>query len=265
VIEVLKRSALVVTLLCGIAALACVDMSAPKGPASISLLQLPALYIVHGDVMRDTNGTPAGPSIIAYDSHGTPLSGQDAQFFFTDSLHIAEFLTNGQIKGDTTGLAHLIGQIGGLQTPPVTISVTVAPDSMKKPIADTTLNVVPGADSASSIGSVALGVNIVGVGDTAVQGVIVTYTLTPHSTTKTYPAMFLTDESGLVSLVDTTDASGNASRTLRVIAVALDQDVITGARADSALVTATAKYKGAPLIGAPITFKIPVKVSFQLP
>ena len=34
-------------------------MSAPKGPASISMLLLPSPSVVVGDVMRDSNGVPA--------------------------------------------------------------------------------------------------------------------------------------------------------------------------------------------------------------
>ena len=42
-------------------AVACVDMSAPKGPASISVLQLPAPFVVRGAVMGDSLGNPAAP------------------------------------------------------------------------------------------------------------------------------------------------------------------------------------------------------------
>jgi hypothetical protein len=264
VIDGLKKTLIVALLLVGIAGLACVDMSAPKGPASISLLQLPALYIVKGDVMRDTNGTPGTPSIIAYDSHGTPTIVTDAQFIFTDSVHFAAFDATGQIRGDSIGIAHLIGQIGALQTPSVPIAVTVAPAAMKKPIADTTLNVPAGGDSASAVGSVALGVSVTGGAgaDTAIQGVIVTFALAPHASTQSYPSVFLADDNGAISLVDTTDASGIASRTLRVVSIALDKDVIAGNKPDSALVTATAKYKGAFIGGAPVVFKIPIKVVF---
>jgi hypothetical protein len=65
---------------------------------------------------------------------------------------------------------------------------------------------------------------------------------------------FLTNESGRVSAVDTTDAGGTASRKIRF-------KVIPGQvpSLDSLIVTAEAQYKGAPLPGAPVRMVVRVK------
>jgi hypothetical protein len=260
----LKKIAVVAAAAAAITVTACVDMSAPKGAAAISVLQLPALYIVRGDSMRDTNGVASVPAVIAYDAAGSPIADAQAQFFITDSVTdaiAAKFGDNGVLLGTKIGIVHVIGQIGNLQTPVIAIPVTAAPTKITKPVADTALNVPVGPDSASSIGAYDLGVLVQGgVGaDTTIQGVVVTYTLTPLATVKSFPSTYLADDNGGMSRVDTTSVSGQASRRLVVNALALGPAFIAGAAKDTVLITASAKYKGAPIPGSPITFKIPLK------
>src|SRR5581483_5172741 len=111
VIQSVKQTVAAIVLAACIVAVACVDMSAPKGPASISVLQFPSLYVVKGDTMRDTNGVAMAPSVISYDAAGNVLSDATAQFFITDSLPAAHF-ANGKLFGDTIGTVHIIGQVG---------------------------------------------------------------------------------------------------------------------------------------------------------
>jgi hypothetical protein len=248
------------------AVVACVDMSAPSGPASISVLQLPALFVVRGDVMRDSLGNPAAPQVIAYDADGNPVGAADAQFFVTDSNAAARF-DNGVLAGRRLGIAHVLGQIGGLQTASVPVNVTVAPTKFAAQRPADTLRASFGLDSALSLGSVVLGTTVRGAGDTAVAGVFVSYRLarTLASAKAAQPAVFLTDDAGNLSTLDTTDVGGNASRKLVVVSHFLaDSALIAGQRIDSVVVEAHTMYRGSEL-GGPIRFAVPVKVGFPAP
>jgi hypothetical protein len=258
-----KRIAAVLVAGGAVTALACVDMSAPKGPASISLLQLPAQYVVLGDTMRDTNGVVGSPSIVSFDAAGMASTATGAEFFTTDSQPVATFNSAGQLVGNTVGQVHVIGQIGKLQTPSVAVTVIPSPpDSLTSTLPDTVaLFFPPSADSALSVGSLQLAITVKAQDQSLVPGVIVTYTLSPHSSVQKYAALYLSDgTTNAQSLIDTTKVGGTSNRTLFVIGAALAPEVRLGA-ADTAVVTVTAKYKGAPLKNSPLPLKIPIKPS----
>src|SRR5207253_2248797 len=131
-------------------------------------------------------------------------------------------------------------------------AVTAKPDTLRVPIT---------GDSASSMASAALAVTLRGAGDSAAQGFLVKYVLVKAPLTKTgssSPAVYLADDGGHLSTVDTSDASG-ASRKLVVNATLLaDQALVAGQKTDSAVVTASASYRGAPVSGSPIRFVVPI-------
>ena len=239
-------------------------MSAPQGPASISILQLPSPFVVRGDVMRDSAGAPAKLGVLAYDANGNPLTDVAAQFFITDSAPAAHFDENGQLVGDRLGTIRVIGQIGNLQTPVATIPITVAPVTLARGALDT-VRAPLGKDSASSIGSTTLSLVVRGAGDTAVEGVVVHYALTRTlESTSSQPAVYIGSAAGKPVSSDTTDASGTANRTrLFVLTRKLaDQALLSGTKVDSVIVDASATYKGAPLAGSPARLVIPVRVAF---
>ncbi|HEU4787096.1 MAG TPA: hypothetical protein VFS57_06800, partial [Gemmatimonadaceae bacterium] len=66
----IRRTTTILLVALATLAAACLDMSAPKGAASISLLQLPSGYVVRGDVMRDSGGAAAKLVVLAYDGDG---------------------------------------------------------------------------------------------------------------------------------------------------------------------------------------------------
>ncbi|HEY4130709.1 MAG TPA: hypothetical protein VGM50_08825, partial [Gemmatimonadaceae bacterium] len=119
----------------------------------------------------------------------------------------------------------------------------------------------PSADSALSVGSLQLAITVKAQDQSLVPGVVVTYTLSPHSSVQKYAALYLSDgTTNAQSLIDTTKVGGTSNRTLFVIGAALAPEVRLGA-ADTAVVTVTAKYKGAPLKNSPLPLKIPIKPS----
>ena len=249
---------------------ACLDLSAPKGPASISPIQLPANFVVRGDTMRNEAGTPAPPVINQFDIQGQLVGGTTPQFFILDSVPAAHFdPTTGVLVGDHLGTVTILGQVGGvpgiapLQTPTVTVPVTVLPiridqgtgaaDTIKAPLTQDTILALPIGQGASK-----MPILVKGAGDTTVQGVVVHYqiTRTLASSNPARQAVYITGTNGKLTNTDTTNSSGQATNNQINVKASLLADVAiaTGQKVDSVVVQATASYKGVPLLGSPVTF-----------
>jgi hypothetical protein len=253
-------------LIAAMVGVACIDMSSPKGAASISLVQLGSPYVVVGDVMRDSNGAPAPLAVIAYDGSNHPVPGLGAQFFLADSTQAAHIDPTNIVVGDQIGIARIIGQIGSLQTPAVTIPVTYAPDHILKGTPSDTLSVsfLVAGDTLSSIGTLALSALVKSALDSAVQGFAVRYVIVsaPASMKSTSPAVYLTDKGGRLGSADTTDATGQSAPRLAVNAKFLaDSALQVGLKQDSVIVDAFAKYKGLPLVNSPLRFIVHLKIT----
>jgi hypothetical protein len=250
---------------------ACVDMSAPNGPASISALQLPSPSVVVGDVMRDSTGAPAKLGVIAFDADGKRLTDQSPQFFSTDSAGPALVDLAGAVLGNKVGTAHVVGQIGTLQTPIAAIPVTVAPKTIAPTATKIDTLFAPLSGDTAQHGSTPVAVTVSGDSGVAAVGFIVKYTLVKAPATKSgskLPAVYLADDANppIPSTVDTTDASGHASRNLIVVTALLaDTTLLLPGRVDSAVVTAQTSYKGALVPPSPIRFVIPIVVRLKLP
>jgi hypothetical protein len=237
---------------------ACIDMTSPKGVASISLLLVPSPSVVVGDVMRDSLGAPAPLELIAYDATGHPLSGVTPSFFITDSL------APGHLKGDTVvgdkfGLFHVIGQIGNLQTPSVPIFVTSAPTQIAALGQLDTLRAPFGTDSTTRGQSTPM-VALTGASDSAAQGYIIHWSLgyvPPAQAGK--QAVFLGAVSTNRAATDTTDITGHASMSVFVVTPYLnDPALATAGGVDSVEVFAAVSYRGAAVPGSPVRFLIPL-------
>lgn len=244
---------------------ACIDMSAPPGAASISVLLLPSPSVVVGDTMRDSLGKAAPLAVAAFDGNNQKLTDIAPLFFISDTSHTAHLKGGNVLVGDKLGSVQLIGQVGVLQTPPVSVTVTVAPKQFAAgaPAPDT-VRFPPPTDSASSIDTTSLRVTLVGGPDSAAQGFVVKYTLghTPASKPGS-PAVYLADDLGHIATADTTDGSGVASRTLVVNSLFLTDQALLAI--DSAVVVVSTSYKGVPVSGSPIRFVVPIKLAFNLP
>lgn len=265
----ISRIATILAVIGAVIGVACVDMSAPSGPASISKLQLPSPSVVIGDVMRDSTGAPAKLSVIAYDANGARMTGVEAQFFVTDTGAPATLDASGTLTGTRMGTVHVVGQIGALQTPVEAIPVTVAPKLIARRSATADTLIAPLSTDSTQRGHDSAAVTVSGDSSLGAAGFIVKYALVyaPFtSSTSKSPAVFLADDQGNVSNVDTTDASGNASRSVVVISAFLgDAELLAGHKVDSAVVTAQASYKGALISPSPIRIVIPIVVRLKLP
>ena len=243
--------------------IACVDMSAPNGAASISMLLLPSPSVVVGDTMRDSNGVAAPLRVTAYDKNDAPLPDLTAQFFITDSGAAGHLDKSNILVGDKQGLIHVVGQVSGVQTLSVAVPITVAPKIFASSTKPDTLSVPllkAGDTTSASSASAAVTSTLKGVGDTASLGFVVKYELksSPAAVPGNVPAVFLADDAGKAARTDTTDASG-ASRKL-VVRAGLLANPPTGTKPDSAVVTMSVSYKGKPVAGSPLRVVIPIKV-----
>jgi hypothetical protein len=262
VIQRLLTSVVVVAVVLG---LACVDMSAPNGPASISQLKLPSPSVIVGDVMRDSTGTPAPLTIIAFDAAGTPTVSSGAQFFITDTTKAAHLGGGTLLTGDKIGSTVIVGQIGNLQTSAVTVPVTFLPFKMAHTGTDTTL-VAPLTADTNVTAVTPITLRVSSALDSASQGIVVRYTMVRTLAAKdpSRPAVLIGDNTGKPATADTTSSSGTSTRRLVVFPALLgDAALVAGTKTDSVIVEARASYKGAELNGSPVRFVVPVRVALK--
>ena len=260
----IQRFAQSLVVVAAIVGIACVDMSAPKGATSISVLQLPSPSVVAGDSMRDSLGVVKPITVIAYDGAGFPILDVVAQIFVTDTTKFAHLTPTAILVGDSVGQARLTGQVGGLQTPGVGVPVTYRPAKiLASPPPPTTLVPVPGTDSATSLASSTVNTVVRSLQDSASQGIIVRFKITyapPNKSGTTGVVAYLTGEGSgnLPQSRDTTNASGVASIRVVVVGFALDPNVLFG-RADSVVVQAESFHNGKLLSGSPVTLVVPIR------
>jgi hypothetical protein len=208
--------------------------------------------------MRDSLGSPSPIRIVAYDASNQPVSGLSPEFFLLDrGAHVD---ATGLLVGDSLTTVRVVGTIGGLQTPPTSVVVSVAPVSLAAGAKIDTMRVRAGADTTQNV-SAPLVVAVTGAGDTAVAGVVVRFAVVraPASQPGSPPTVYISDQQGRPMSTDTTDVSGRANHrraALRITAVS------PSATLDSIVVEASASYKGVPLKGSPVRLVIPAKLAF---
>jgi hypothetical protein len=117
-------------------------------------------------------------------------------------------------------------------------------DSLSYSLLDTTLNVSPQLSVKLSHG--------VAPNDSAVKSYIVSFAIVSQSDPQLGQ---LVNDAGKPSFVDTTDASGIASRAIRLHPLFLS----SATTVDSIIVNATAKYRGAEVSGSPVRLVLKVK------
>ena len=260
--SVFGATALVVALASGACSEATTD---PNSPVAIAFDSLPAPSIVVGDTLRDAlTGLVAPLTAQAFNSKGAPIANPNFTYFTRDTTGALRVVDgNLLVAGDTAHDATipLIASLNGLQLQQK-IDIVRRPDSLVQAfdsvptftlvVPDDPSNVTPGALTPDT-----MKVRVVHDSSGVLQPVkswVVFYDVA-------YAAPKLADSvrivaagtSGTVrsappSAVDTTDASGYASRRVRVFAKAGTE---VGTR-DSVIVNISATYRGVPLAGSPV-------------
>jgi hypothetical protein len=227
--------------------------------AYITPVQLPLPTVAAGDTLRDSLGRATPLRVQAFGRDGQEILGLATTFVPTTLPADVTIDANGYLVArDTVRSVQLVGRVGDqLQTTVATLLIVPEPGAIARPAADLagdTVLTLPALRALPvTVTSVYRGIV------TPVNGIIVRYrvdSLRPAGLPS--GRAVLTSAAGTVSrpdsliAVDTTDASGNASRTLLVLA---------GTGVDTVFVSASARRlrDGAPLAGSPVRFTVAVR------
>ena len=247
---------------------ACLELSAPTdGIESISALITPFPAVVPGDTLRDSLGVARRLDLLAFTGRGDTVRNPEGLRFFVTDLESGARIEDGYlIAGDEVGAIQVVGQVPGLQTPPVTIQVTPVPVLVRaEPAGDADTVTLPAKPYGlvASVTSDPLTVRVSGdaAGTTPVNGWIVRYRITrqPAGITPTTLVAYLADDQGRatrgdsLAAIDTT-ASGVAAR--RVV-LRPDFRANSTADVDTIIVEARVHYRGMPVAGSPVVFRVP--------
>ena len=233
---------------------ACIDLSTdPDEIVAITLDELPWPSVVAGDTLRDSTGAVAPLSARLFDADGDEVTGPVDFFTQVPIIHVdnagrlvADSTATGQagVFASTIGVQSIVRQVQIVSAP-----TTVAQDGQIVPLRW----VVP--DDPSENTSQPLAVRVLSAPNVGVSSWVVSFQLEaggrviPENDTT---QVFLMGDNGRPSYRDTTDASGRASRRMRL-------RVVPGLiPPDSAVITVTASYRGAPLSGSPVRLVLPL-------
>lgn len=238
----------------GLVLLACGDVpTLADGIAYITRIERPSTSIEVGDQLRDSLGMVARLRVRAFDSDNKPVPNVTPVYVVTSAPRGFTIAADGAVSaaGDTLGTAIFVARVSErLQTIAETLFVVQPADSIAASARVDTIS----ATNGSSL----LQVTVSGVfrgTRSPVRGIVVRYridSILPSRPVDSTKFVFTEPEPGHPTrAVDTTDASGIASRTLGVV-------LSPGITAIAVTATATS-LRGHPLRGGPVRFLVPVK------
>ena len=223
-------------------AMSCREVPAPEGGVhAISRLILPAPGLVAGDTLRDSLGVAAALDVVAYGVDNEPLDPQPERTFVV--LDTGAHLEGGRfLVGEDAGTTvRVVGTVGSLQTQPVSVKVTLAPDTIVP--ADSIVHHVFYTIPPDTAAQTALSVNVRNrPGNAGIEAVVGRFTVdrAPPSINGTPTVVLLNGST--VSTRDTTESNGRASRVARLRLAA-----IAAPGLDTVVVNATTAYRGVSL------------------
>ncbi|HEY1953729.1 MAG TPA: hypothetical protein VGG76_13075 [Gemmatimonadaceae bacterium] len=235
------------------AAIACTDISGSSTAVlSIQFDTLPAPAVVIGDTLRDTTGAIVLPVVRAFNFKGGQVTPVRV-FFQSPDSGITVDSASGMIVGDSlrSTPARVVATVGNLQAIQH-VDITLRPDSIQAVNAADTINYAI-LDSTKNVAQVQVKVSHgTAPNDSAVKSYIVSFQIVYQPT----PGLGeLLNQNGRPSVVDTTDASGIAARTIRLHPVFLS----SATAVDSIVVNATTRYRGNPVGGSPVRIVVLLK------
>jgi hypothetical protein len=235
---------------------ACTDAgTSPNAVVAIAFDTLPYPAVVASDTMRDSLGKAAPFHAIAYNSNGAAIVSPNIRYLALDTGVLIDAQGYFVANTRTSGSVRVVATASGLQSVTKTVQVTRAPSKLAitTKASDTLKYALP---DVASTNVMPLTVKLTGDSSGValpVTGFLVSWQVTyrgaviPKSDT-TIVSLF--DDVNHASLLDTTSTDGSAGRKLRVRSNNLPS------AADSFVVFATAKYRGAVVAGSPAKFVI---------
>jgi hypothetical protein len=234
------------------AAAACAGVDDPAATLSVQFDSLPAPAVVYGDTLRDSTGAVRALAAKAYDGNGALLAA--ARFTYATLDTGIRVDTSGRViaTGWRTASARLIASSGGLQSRAVLLETTRRPDSLIAGTVDSILYSIGGTNTSigASVKLRSRQLPVGATGDSVTKAWIVRYELVRAPTDATdgiADSVLVIGDNGKASLLDTTDASGTASRRVRIV------PRVGATRSDSVILRAFASYRGVAVPGSPST------------
>lgn len=238
--------------------IACIDITVDtKALGSVEVASRGTPGVVAGDTMRDSAGKAIPLDVRVYDAGGDIMSGRTITYVVLDTAMLS-ITPSGYVIGrrDTTGTGRAYAVVDKrLQSLLQTFTIVPRPDSAAPSgVADTVKYRQLLNDPYDT--TKVLGVKILS-GTTGVPKWIVTFSLRKASTgaviTDTTRYAITKTDSRRVSSVDTSDASGEATRRVRVV------NPFGTLTVDTLELVVRATYKGVDLKGSPRVIPIVFK------
>lgn len=245
-----------------LAGVACTDVpSDPDTPFAIEIVQptLPAL--VRGDTLRDTLGVATPLVVRVLNSRNEVIAGAPVVFEKIDTASVFTVdPATGVIVGVDTGTARVAASVGSLQSSPIAIVVTLRPDTITPLSAlRDSIDFLVGRDTRLDV-RVRVGHDTTpgGVSDPTVpvRSYLVHFAIVdpPGLPADDSTGVILANDAGRPSRVDTTDASGEAKRAVRL------SPAVRTVPPDSIIVEASAvRPDRSPVPGSPVRFVVKIK------
>ena len=276
-------------------AAACSDVpSDPNTPFSIEFNRAPAPSVVLGEAMFDSLGNAAPLHARVFNSKGEEIVGAEVTYHvvayanvdsanpaFIDSVPLTVDAASGIVTGKAaavyaTKTARVYAQAGKLQSQTITVTATRHPDTLVAgaSVADSLMLSFLNTDSllvAPSSPFTARVLHTSGAltaADSAVPAYLVRFRIVQPAAAATDTSyLMLTNGDRKRSELDTTDASGNAARQVRIRRVNFPFGKAAGADnivRDTVIVEATAYREGGTIVpGSGIRFRLIIKANKQ--
>jgi hypothetical protein len=258
----------------GLVLTACAEVgSGPDVPAAIEISDLPSPSVVIGDTLRDIAGVVAPMKATVRNLNGDVIAGASVRYLYADFGRDSALAID-PVTGIVRAVRALLGvtegrlgaRVGGSLQVLKNLAVVLRPDSVDRAgqsaittfvttLADT------GRSGANNNRSPALTIVVRNIDTLRVASAVRAWpvrfeVITPaNRTNDTTQSVFLVDESGRPSVLDTTDQSGIAGRSVRIRSARFP---VSGDTA-SVVVRAFVTYKKSSLRGAPFDLTLPVR------
>lgn len=251
------------------AVLACAEIgTAPEQPTAIEMVPFPSPSIVVGDTLRSIDGVVAPVRAIVRNTAGDPIEDAPVRYLYADfnrdtGAVFVDSLTGVVVaRRAITGDARIAARVGPVLQVIRNLIVTVRPDTLEAGASPPPLSVTlpdtgrSGAQANSSQAVQATLRNLAGTAPVPVNGWVVRFGLRRplNAANDTSAAVFLVDDQGRASTIDTTDNSGTAGRRVRVRAASFPTTAV-----DTVEVLLSASYRGRLVPGASQVVRLVVR------